>query len=343
MPYQPQEIINTFKMDIKLKRELAHQLPKEKLVKMLEQMALTRCFEENAEELYTRGLVHGTMHLSIGMEASPVGSIAAIEKEDYIIHHHRGHGHTIAKGADLVRMVAEFIGKEAGYCRGRGGSMHIADIESGNLGATGVVAAGIPTAVGIGLALQMKKSQRVLLSFFGDGASNEGEFHESLNMASIWKLPIVFIVDNNQYGMSMASEKSMNIEYISQRACAYNIPGISVDGNDVLAVYHSVSEAVQRARRGEGISLIENITYRWRGHSKSDRNLYRTDEEIKAWQQFDPIQRFADFLIQEKILSLEEVEEIKQKAFQDIKEATEAALSLPEPTPDHLEEEVYAP
>ena len=147
MPYHPQEIISTFQMDTALKRKIVHQLPKEKLVKMLEQMALTRYFEENAENLYTRGLVHGTMHLSIGMEASPVGSIAAIEKDDYIIHHHRGHGHTIAKGADLVRMVAEFIGKEAGYCRGRGGSMHIADIESGNLGATGVVAAGIPTAV----------------------------------------------------------------------------------------------------------------------------------------------------------------------------------------------------
>jgi len=343
MPYHPQEIISTFQMDTALKRKIVHQLPKEKLVKMLEQMALTRYFEENAENLYTRGLVHGTMHLSIGMEASPVGSIAAIEKDDYIIHHHRGHGHTIAKGADLVRMVAEFIGKEAGYCRGRGGSMHIADIESGNLGATGVVAAGIPTAVGIGLALQMKRSKRVLLSFFGDGASNEGEFHESLNMASIWKLPIVFIVDNNQYGMSMASEKSMNIDHISQRACAYNIPGVSVDGNDVIAVYHAVSEAVQRARKGEGITLVENITYRWRGHSKSDRNLYRTDEEIKEWQKLDPIVRFADFLIEEKILTKEEVEQIKQKAFNDIKEAAEAALALPEPSPENMEEEVYAP
>jgi pyruvate dehydrogenase E1 component alpha subunit len=221
--------------------------------------------------------------------------------------------------------------------------MHIADIESGNLGATGVVAAGIPTAVGIGLALQMKRSNRVLLSFFGDGASNEGEFHESLNMASIWKLPIVFIVDNNQYGMSMASEKSMNIDHISQRACAYNIPGESVDGNDVIAVYHAVSEAVQRARKGEGISLVENITYRWRGHSKSDRNLYRSDEEIKEWQKLDPITRFADFLTEEKIMTKEEVEQIKHKAFNAIKEATEAALALPEPSPNNMEEEVYAP
>jgi TPP-dependent pyruvate/acetoin dehydrogenase alpha subunit len=173
------------------------ELPREKLIWMLQKMCETRYFEEKAEELYTRGLVHGTMHLSIGMEASPVGSIAAIDADDLIIHHHRGHGHTIAKGADITIMMAEFLGKEPGYCRGRGGSMHIADFSNGNLGATGVVGGGIPIAVGIGLALKMKKSPKILLSFFGEGSTNEGSFHESMNMASLWDLPIVFICDNN--------------------------------------------------------------------------------------------------------------------------------------------------
>jgi pyruvate dehydrogenase E1 component alpha subunit len=288
-------------------------------------------------------MVHGTMHLSIGMEASPVGSIATLRDDDLIIHHHRGHGHTIAKGADIVLMMAEFIGREPGYCRGRGGSMHIADIPGGNLGATGVVGAGIPTAVGIGLALQMRRSNKVLLSFFGDGAANEGEFHESLNMASVWKLPIVFICDNNQYGMSMAVEKSMNIPYVAQRACAYNIPGETVDGNDVLAVYQAVALAVDRARAGEGPSLVENLTYRWRGHSKSDRNLYRTQEEINTWQTFDPIKRFAQTLVEQEIVNTEEVEAILTKAKATIDNAAEEALSFPEPSPEHMEEEVYAP
>lgn len=343
MPAKVKDVKIELSIDDKIKRNLLARLPKEKLSWMLEKMFLTRYFEENAEALYVRGLVHGTMHLSIGMEASPVGSIAAIREDDLIIHHHRGHGHTIAKGADLTLMTAEFLGKEAGYCHGRGGSMHIADIEGGNLGATGIVGAGIPTSVGIGLALQMKHSDKILLSFFGDGASNEGEFHESLNLASIWKLPIVFICDNNQYGMSMAAEKSMNIKHVSERASSYNIPGVTVDGNDVLAVYSTVSEAVQRARAGEGPSLVENLTYRWRGHSKSDRNLYRTPEEIQEWQSHDPIPRFANLLIESKILSKEEVEAIDTKSQTLINEAAEKAIGMPEPSPENMEAEVYAP
>src|SRR5512147_1611155 len=236
---------------------LLYELPREKLAWMLQRMCEIRYFEEKAEELYIHGLVHGTMHLSIGMEAGSVGSIATLRPEDLIIHHHRGHGHTIAKGANLTLMMAEFLGKEPGYCRGRGGSMHIADIPGGNLGATGVVGGGIPTAVGIALALQMRCSEQILLSYFGDGASNEGEFHESLNMASTWKLPVVFICDNNQYGMSMHMSKVMNIEHISERAASYGIPGKTVDGNDVLAVYEAVLEADERARSGEGPSLVD--------------------------------------------------------------------------------------
>jgi pyruvate dehydrogenase E1 component alpha subunit len=324
-------------------RELIDELGREKLAWMLEKMCQTRHFEEKAEELYIRGLVHGTMHLSIGMEASPVGSVAALEPEDLIIHHHRGHGHTIAKGADITLMMAEFLGKEPGYCRGRGGSMHIADIPGGNLGATGVVASGIPTSVGIGLALQMKRSEKVLLSFFGDGATNLGEFHESLNMASVWDLPMVFICDNNQYGMSMSVQRAMNIEHISTRAVAYGIPGVSVDGNDVLAVYRSVGEAVERARQGRGPSLVDNVTYRWRGHSKSDRNLYRTQAEIDNWRARCPILRFKGVLMEYGVMTEDEVEAIDQAAKETIDRAAEEAATMPEPSPENMEDEVYAP
>ena len=322
---------------------LIKELPGEKLAWMLQKMCETRYFEEKAEELYTRGLVHGTMHLSIGMEASPVGSIAAIEAEDWIIHHHRGHGHTIAKGADITIMMAEFLGKEPGYCRGRGGSMHIADVSHRNLGATGVVGGGIPIAMGIGLALKMKKSPHILLSFFGEGSTNEGSFHEALNMASLWQLPIVFICDNNHYGMSMHMHRSMNIEFISSRAASYGIPGISTDGNQILSVYQVVSEAVSRARSGEGPTLIENITYRWRGHSKSDRNLYRTKEEIAEWMERCPIKSFKDLLIDSQMMTGEEVDEIDRLAKETIDLAAEEALSLPEPSPENMEDEVYAP
>jgi TPP-dependent pyruvate/acetoin dehydrogenase alpha subunit len=325
------------------KKDLMAELGHEKLAWMLQKMCETRYFEEKAEDLYIRGLVHGTMHLSIGMEASPVGSVSALEPEDLIIHHHRGHGHSIAKGADITIMMAEFLGKEPGYCRGRGGSMHIADLPGGNLGATGVVASGIPTAVGIGLALQMQRSEQVLLSFFGDGATNLGEFHEALNMASIWDLPMVFICDNNQYGMSMAVQKAMNIDRISIRAVAYGIPGESVDGNDVLAVYQAVRTAVERARRGDGPSLVDNITYRWRGHSKSDRNLYRTQAEIDNWRARCPILRFKDVLLGAGVMSSDEVDAIDLAAKATIDRAAEEAAAMPEPSPENMEDEVYAP
>ena len=293
---------------------LLDELPREKLAWMLQKMCETRYFEEKAEDLYIRGQVHGTMHLSIGMEASPIGSIAALRPDDLIIHHHRGHGHTIAKGADIKLMMAEFLGKEPGLCRGRGGSMHIADIPGGNLGATGVVGSGIPTSVGIALALQMRRSDKVLLSFFGDGATNLGEFHESLNMASVWKLPVVFICDNNQYGMSASIEKVTNIDQLSIRATSYGIPGVTVDGNDVLAVYQASSKGIKRARAGEGPSFIENRTYRWRGHSKSDRNLYRTQEEIDEWRKKCPIARFKKVLVEAELFNAEELAAIDQQA-----------------------------
>jgi TPP-dependent pyruvate/acetoin dehydrogenase alpha subunit len=323
--------------------QLLAELPREILAWMLQKMCEIRYFEEKAEELYIRGLVHGTMHLSIGQEASSVGSIAALRPEDLIIHHHRGHGHTIAKGADITLMMAEFLGKEPGYCRGRGGSMHIADIPGGNLGATGVVGSGIPTSVGIALALKMRRSDKVLLSFFGDGASNLGEFHESLNMASIWKLPMVFICENNQYGMSGPAKKMSAVTPISIRSVSYAMPGETVDGNDVLAVYQSVTTAIERARAGEGPSLIETYTYRWRGHSKSDRNVYRTQEEIEDWKKRCPITRFKQLLKEAEVMNTEELEAIDVEAKATVDRAAEEALTFPDPSPDNLEDEVYAP
>ncbi len=324
-------------------QHLLTDLPREKLAWMLQRMCEIRYFEEKAEELYIRGQVHGTMHLSIGQEAASVGSIATLRPDDLIIHHHRGHGHTIAKGANLTIMMAEFLGKEPGYCRGRGGSMHIADIPGGNLGATGVVGGGIPTSVGIALALQMRRSDRILLSYFGDGATNEGEFHESLNMASTWKLPVIFICDNNQYGMSMHVSKVMNIAHISERAASYGIPGQSVDGNDVLAVYEAVLAADERARSGQGPSLIDLMSYRWRGHSKSDRNLYRTPQEIDEWKHKCPIRRFKQVLVDGGVMTRDEVEDIDQTAKTAIDRAAEEALTFPEPSPENMEAEVYAP
>ena len=309
---------------------------------LLRQMYTIRAFEEEAEQLYTMGKIHGTMHLSIGMEASAVGAIAALRPDDLILSTHRGHGHCIAKGADLNRMVAEFMGKETGYCRGRGGSMHIADVEGGNLGANGVVGGGIPISVGVGLSLKMQKRDQIILCFFGDGAANLGPFHESLNMAAIWKLPVVFVCENNQYAMSFSVKKAFSIERISDRAAAYGMPGVTVNGNDLLVVYEAVSQAVKRARAGEGPSLVENVTYRWRGHSKSDANRYRTREEIEAWKQKCPIKHFRALLIEDGILSEEGATQIEREAYAAIDAAVAFAEASPEPTLETIEEGVYA-
>lgn len=314
------------------------QISPEQAMSMLRTMMTIRAFEEMAEELFARGLVHGTMHLSIGQEASAVGLSTPLRPDDYLLNTHRGHGHCLAWGSKPELMMAEFMGKETGYCRGRGGSMHIADVDANNLGANGIVAGGIPISVGVGLSVKMRKTDQVVASVFGDGAANEGAFHESLNMASIWNLPVIYYCENNQYAMSMSVEKAFNINQISQRAAAYGIPGVTVDGNDVLAVFDAVKEAVERARAGNGPTLIEALTYRYKGHSKSDRQLYRTRDEVKDWQNRDPINRFADFL------GLED--EIREKMMaetrQSIDEAVEFANDSPEPDISTIMEGVYA-
>jgi acetoin:2,6-dichlorophenolindophenol oxidoreductase subunit alpha len=308
----------------------------------LRKMYLIRYFEEKAEELYMLGKIHGTMHLSIGQEASAVGACLALRPDDYILSTHRGHGHCIAKGADLNRMMAEFFGKVAGYCGGRGGSMHIADVDGGNLGANGVVGGGLPLSPGVGLSLKLQKSDRVCICFFGDGAANEGAFHEALNMSAIWKLPVVYVCENNQYAMSMPVKQGMAVECISLRATSYSIPGATVDGNDLVAVYGAVRAAVERARAGGGPALIENVTYRWRGHSKSDRQRYRTREEVKGWQSRDPIERLRAILMDAGLFSKAELDEVAAQARQVIEESVVFAEAAAEPDPATIMEGVYA-
>jgi len=316
-------------------------LPPERLRDWLYQMHLIRAFEETVEQLYAAGKMHGTMHLSIGQEAVAVGAIAALRPDDSITSTHRGHGHAIAKGQDIRAMLAELLGKETGVCRGRGGSMHLADLERGNLGANGIVAGGIPIAVGAGLSIRLQGQDRVVLCFFGDGAANHGNFHEGLNMAAIWRLPVIFLCENNQYAMSMPIRKAMAVPRVADRAAAYGIPGETVDGMDVLAVYRAVRAAVERARRGEGPTLIEALTYRYRGHSKSDRQVYRTKDEVQAWMARDPIARFRSWLIARGWLSEAEATELEARARQAIEEALQAAEGDPEPAVAQLTEDVY--
>jgi len=309
----------------------------------LRKMFLIRKFEEGAEDSYTRGLIHGTMHLSIGQEASAVASCMALSDDDKITSTHRGHGHCVAKGADLGRMFAEFFGKETGYCRGRGGSMHIADPTKGNLGANGIVGGGLPIAVGAALSAKRLGTGAVTVCFFGDGANNEGAFHEALNMAAIWKLPVVFVCENNKYGMSTSTERSTAVKHIAERAAAYAMPGVTVDGNDFSAVAEAVDAAVARARAGDGPSLVENVTYRWRGHSKSDRNRYRSKEEIADWMARDPIPAFARLLVDHGVLTAADVAGIEAEAEQVIAAAIAFAADSPDPDPADVAQDVHSP
>ena len=332
----------------------AASLPKEKALDLLQQMWEIRMFENKVFDLLGRNLIKGASHLYAGEEAVAVGAIAALRDDDLITSTHRGHGHCHARGAALThtdderqdhlnKMLAELCGRATGYCRGRGGSMHIADVEKGNLGATGIVGGNIPVATGAALAQKMLKSGRVVLCFFGDGASNTGNFHESINMAAAWDLPVVYIVENNLYGMSVPIEKAAAELDIADRACAYGIPGQVVDGMDVLAVRAAVGEAVDRAREGKGPSLIECKTYRWYGHSRSDPRVYRSRDEEAAWRARDPIPAFAARLVEQGLATQQEVDRVEEKAEQEIERAAEFALGSPRPPAEELEHFVYVP
>ncbi|MBC7334157.1 MAG: thiamine pyrophosphate-dependent dehydrogenase E1 component subunit alpha [Actinobacteria bacterium] len=311
-------------------------------LEMLKKMYEIRYFEEQAEQLIIRGKIHGTCHLYVGEEATAVGAIYALNKDDYITSTHRGHGHCIAKGADLKLMMAEFLGKKTGYCKGKGGSMHIADVEQGNLGANGVVGGGIGIATGAALTCKMKKNGKVVICFFGDGAVNQGIFHESVNMASIWRLPVIYLCENNQYGMSMPVKEAFNIERLSDRRIAYGIDGLTIDGNNIVEVFNVVSHFVERCRKGLGPVLIESLTYRWKGHSKSDAQVYRTREEVKAWMQKDPIERYKRVLLGEGIITPDDDRKLRAEVENEISEALKFAEESPFPEPSEVEEDVYA-
>ncbi len=319
------------------------KISKEEAKEYLLQMYQTRAFELQAEKSYMAGKIHGTMHLSLGQEASAIGAVSALAPNDYLLGHHRGHGLCIAKGANLDLMMAEFYGKENGYCRGRGGSMHIADMKGRNLGANGVVGGGLPMAVGVGIGLKMKKEGDVVMCFFGDGAASTGAFHESMILAKLYNVPLVYVCENNQYAMSFPADKWTNSENLAARAEFYGMPGVAVNGNDLLTVKKVAHMAVERARNGDGPSLIVNDTYRWRGHSKSDRNRYRSQEEIESWKEKDPILAFKDLTIQKKWATKKEVEEIEKEAYANIESSRLFAEASPEPSLDTIEEGVYAP
>src|SRR5512136_2095596 len=294
-------------------------LTREELIAYLRQVMEIRALENNIANLLNKAVLKGASHLYAGEEAVAVGAVAALCDNDLITSTHRGHGHAHAHGDKFAKtpqakqehynkMMAEVLGKSGGYCKGKGGSMHIADVEHGNLGATGIVGGNIPVAVGAGLAQKLMKTDRVVVCFFGDGASNTGNFHESLNMASTWDLPVIFVVENNHYGMSVPFKKVTKLPDIADRACAYGIPGEIVDGMDVLAVRGAVAKAAERARRGEGPSLIEAKTYRWFGHSHSDPRAYRTREEEAQWKRRDPVTVLKDELQTVKMLDESEFE-----------------------------------
>ncbi len=323
--------------------EVYDRLSVEDALGALRRMHRIRRFEEAAEDLYIRGLSYGTMHLSIGQEATAVGACTPLTDADYITSTHRGHGHCIAKGAKLKPMFAEFLGRESGYCKGRGGSMHIADPAKGNLGANGIVGGGLPIAVGAALSAKKLRTGAVAVAFFGDGANNEGAFHEALNLASIWKLPVVFVCENNQYAMSTAIGRATAVANVADRAAAYAIPGVMVDGNDFAGVAAAAFEATDRARAGEGPTLIEAKTYRTRGHSRSDRNRYRSREEIEAWTARDPIARFETEIVALGFATKERIAAIAAEVEREMAEAAAEASASPWPSAADVMRDVYSP
>ncbi|RQD68579.1 MAG: thiamine pyrophosphate-dependent dehydrogenase E1 component subunit alpha [Halanaerobium sp. MSAO_Bac5] len=319
---------------------------KEELVKLLEDMLVIREFETKVQKHFAEGEIPGFVHLYLGEEAVAVGACSALKEDDFITSTHRGHGHLLARGGDLKKMMAEIFGKATGYNKGKGGSMHIADVSLGILGANGIVGAGLPIAAGSGISAQILDKDSVTICFFGDGASNRGTFHEAINMASVWDLPVVFVCENNLYGISMPQytndhRKGQNIQDVSDRAVAYGISGVTVDGNDVMAVNEAVVEAVKKARSGGGPSLIECKTYRHRGHFEGDPTVYRSDEELKRWKEKDPIDRFVKILKDQEILDDEGYKELRNEVKGRVEEALQFAQESPEPDPSEVTTDVY--
>lgn len=328
----------------KSKKSTAKQeIPKEKLLHMHKLMCDIRNFDEKVNYMVKRGQVPGMTHFSVGEEAANVGAIAALSEGDLITSNHRGHGQTIAMEIDLNEMMAEIMGKVTGTCKGKGGSMHIADLDKGNLGANGIVGGGMGMAIGAALTQQMKKTGKIVVCFFGDGAVNEGTFHETMNMASIWKLPVIFYSINNFYGISTPISSVINIDYNYQRASAYGVPGHLIeDGNDLLAVYNKFVELVDYVRSGNGPVLVESLTYRWYGHSTSDPGKYRTKQEVDEWKKKDPIVKYKKYMMENNLASEEELDDIDRKSMDAVEASVKFAMESPEPTLESAFEDIFA-
>ncbi|HXX37198.1 MAG TPA: thiamine pyrophosphate-dependent dehydrogenase E1 component subunit alpha [bacterium] len=312
------------------------------LPQMLRRMLLIRRFEEQMVRMYRSGRLPGALHPAIGQEAVSVGVCAALEPDDLITSTHRGHGDVIAKGGRVDRMMAELFGRTTGYCRGKGGSLHIAHFSSGIVGATGIVAGGIPLAVGCALAIRMQASRRVVACFFGDGAVATGTFHEGLNLAKLWRLPVVFVRQNNAYAESTPESAYLGIPDVCAWVAGYGIPAAKVDGNDVIAVREAAGRAVARTRMDGGPSFLECVTYRWLGHFAGDIGAYRPREEVEAWKQRDPIPRFRLWLTERRVLSEDAIRDLEAEVEEEVEAAVRFAETSPEPSPDEACADVFA-
>lgn len=321
------------------------QISKEKLLELYTTLVKCRLFEERIVDLYARGQVPGLAHLYVGEEAMAAGVCGALRDDDYITSTHRGHGHVVAKGANLDRMMAELYGKLSGFCKGKGGSMHIADMALGILGANGIAGGGLPIAVGAGWSAKWRKTDQVTACFFGDAASNNGTFHESLNLAAVHRLPVIFVCENNLYGISVSQAKHQVITDISVRADGYGMPGVTIDGNDVTEVYNTTAKAVERARAGEGPTLIEGKTYRWRGHHEGDPNQgarYREKSEIETWKEKCPIVRLGKQLVKSKVATKKKLDQIHLKIEQDLDHAVKFAEQAEFPPIEDMYTDIFA-
>ena len=319
---------------------------KELYMLMLRRMMLIRKFDETVKDLVQSAELVGMAHCYIGEEAVAVGACTALRDEDYITGNHRSHGHPISKGGDVRRAMAELLGKATGYCKGKGGSMHLADFDIGILGESGIVASALPVAVGAAMGSKMQNTDRVVISFFGDGASNQGACHEAMNLASIWKLPVIFLCENNQYAVTTSFKETVSTENVSDRAIAYNMPGVLVDGQDVMAMHEATVHAVQRARAGEGPTLLEAKTYRYEDHSEGLNRIlrepYRTEEEIEFWRQRDPIDLHSKWLLENDVANQEEIDKVQTDVYEAIDGALQFARESPYPDEADLFTDLFA-
>ncbi len=318
-----------------------YNISKDEAAKLLRQMMEIRQFEDKIMELLAKNIAEGGSHLYAGMEAVAVGMISSLKPDDYITSTHRGHGHAIAKDGDLNALMAEILGKKTGVCKGKGGSLHLADLNKGNLGANGIVAGGLGIATGAALALKMQKSSKIVVCFFGDGALNNGITHECMNMASLWKLPVLYLCENNLYAMSVCIDRACSVKDFKKRAGAYDMPADVVDGMDVLAVKEAATKWIEYVRNGNGPCLLICNTYRYYGHSRSDPRVYRTKEEEKLYREKDPIPGFARKCIEKKWLTENEIKQIEASVSKAIEEATEFAIKSPLPDPEELYLDLY--